>query len=114
MCINSLRPFLLLVEKERTSLLPDITREYQRLSDQLLNIVRAEVRSVAELPQGSLSQIEKLLGQQTKKKVIATSKVEPELIGGLVLQLGETLYDGSLRTELHRLKDAMMQKNLSL
>jgi F-type H+-transporting ATPase subunit delta len=100
---------LLLVRKDRIGLLPEIDREYRRFQDELLGIVRVRV-AAPDLPERAvLSQIDRILGQKLKKKVISEGEAQPEIIGGLVLEIDHTVYDGSVRRELERMKETMLK-----
>jgi F-type H+-transporting ATPase subunit delta len=71
--------------------------------------VPVEVRSAVALDEQTLADIaERLKGQGVPKARFST-RVEPDLIGGLVLRIGDKLYDGSVRTRLRRLKHRLAQ-----
>ncbi len=105
-----LKNFLcLVVKKERAGLLPEITREYQRYQDEILGIVRVTVETPQAVDPALIASVEKILGGKLKKKVIAHGEAKPEIIGGIVLKVDHVVYDGSIRTELERLKEKMLQ-----
>ena len=100
-----LRNFLLvLVDKGRTGQLEEIAREFERLVAEHEGIVNAELTTAVEL---SDEEARELLGQIEKasgRKVAATRKVDPNLIGGVVLQVGSLRLDASVRGRLERLR----------
>jgi F-type H+-transporting ATPase subunit delta len=100
-----LRNFLLvLVDKGRTGQLEDIAREFERLVARHEGIVNAELTTAVEL---SDEEARELLGQIEKasgRKVEATRRVDPALIGGIVLQVGSLRLDASVRGRLDRLR----------
>ena len=100
-----LRNFLLvLVDKGRTGQLEEIAREFERLVAEHKGIVNAELTTAVEL---SDEEARELLGQIEKasgRKVAATRKVDPNLIGGVVLQVGSLRLDASVRGRLERLR----------
>ncbi len=100
---------LLLVKKERIGALPEIVREYLRMSDEILGIVRVTVASPEGPEPTVLRRVEKILGQRTGKKVMASGETRPGILGGLVLKMDHTIYDGSIRRELDRLREAMLE-----
>ena len=100
-----LRNFLLLlVDKGRTGQLEEISREFERLVAEHEGIVHAELTTAIELSDDEardlLGQIEKASG----RKVEATRRVDPALIGGIVLQVGSLRLDASVRGRLERLR----------
>jgi F-type H+-transporting ATPase subunit delta len=70
--------------------------------------VRAEVTSAQELAPATLDRVRRSLEQRTGKKVIVTSKVDPELIGGLVAASADLVLDGSVRTQLDDLRNRLL------
>jgi F-type H+-transporting ATPase subunit delta len=100
-----LRNFLLvLVDKGRAGQLEEIAREFERLAAEQEGIVRAELTTAVEL---SDAEAKKLLGQieqASGQKVEATRSVDPELIGGMILQVGSRRLDASVRGRLERLR----------
>ncbi|MDO8461293.1 MAG: ATP synthase F1 subunit delta [Deltaproteobacteria bacterium] len=98
----------LLLDKNRIFAFHEIEREIERLQDEILGIVRVEVTSPSPLSKDFLKRAEQFVAQKTKKKPIFQEKIDPSLIGGVVLRQGGILYDGSVRTEIRKLKDELM------
>lgn len=106
-----LRSFLLLLaDKGRLNLLPQILLEFGRLCDEDLSVVRVTVTTPQAAEAGILERIEKTLSRKLKKKVIVFGTVKPEILGGAILKLGETVYDGSIRRSLEGLRRTMMEE----
>ncbi len=99
----------LLFDKGRIQYLTDISLCYEKLTDELANIVRADVVSAVELPDESVEKIKKALSKQTGKKVTIETTVDPALIGGVVTKLGDLVLDGSVRTQLISLKESLQR-----
>jgi F-type H+-transporting ATPase subunit delta len=100
---------LLLAERDRLELLPDLLDVYgERVMDHL-QIVRAEVTTAAELPQERAAEMQQRLAASIGRTVTMTTKVDPSIIGGVVTRIGGTVYDGSVATQLaamrHRLAE---------
>lgn len=105
-----LKNFLLvLVKKERIGLLPEIVREYQRFQDDILGVVRVAVAAPAQPEPALLKRVEKILAQRLKKKIVSRGEAEPGLIGGVVLRVDHTVYDGSVHRELERMKESILR-----
>lgn len=107
---ETLRKFLLLlVEKERIGLFPEIVREYARFQDDLFGIVRVSV-GTPEIPSPELlTRIEKVLEKRLKARVIASGRAEPRMLGGVVLRMGHVIYDGSVKRELERMREVLLK-----
>ena len=102
---RTLRNFLfVLVENRRTQLLPEIQQAYERELQTRLGIAQASVVSARELSAAERAELEKALGKITGKRVQAMYGDDPSLIGGAVVWVGSTVYDGSVRTQLERLR----------
>ena len=99
----------LLVERDRLSLLDEITTTYQKLMDEKLSIVRAQITSAKPLDAGEQEQLVGRLRSVTGKQVRMQVAVDPSLIGGLVAQVGSTIYDGSLRQQLKTFKNRLTE-----
>lgn len=95
----------ILIEKRRESYLAAIHEEFVRLYDEARGIAVATVRTAVELDSetvGSLTeQLAKAIGKQVRLKV----EVQPDLIGGLVLQIGDRRLDASIRRRLQNLRN---------
>jgi F-type H+-transporting ATPase subunit delta len=99
---------LLLLDKGRLDKLPDIARAYQGLVDEHANRVRATVTSAKALDPATADRIKKTLEKQTGKTVVLEQKTDPSLLGGMTTQLGDTVYDGSVRTQLEQLRASLL------
>lgn len=99
---------LLLLDKGRLDRLPVIARAYQGLVDEHANRVRATVTSPKALDPATADRIKKALEKQTGKTVVLEQKQDPSLLGGMTTQLGDTVYDGSVRTQLEQLRASLL------
>lgn len=97
----------LLLEGERLSSLPAISRELDRMIEEKAGRVSAEVVSAKPLDPSQLSQITAALEKLSGKKVSLSSRQDPDLLGGVVAKVGDTVYDGSLRTQLRTIRDEL-------
>jgi F-type H+-transporting ATPase subunit delta len=100
-----LRNFLLvLVDKGRTGQLEEIAREFERMVARHEGIVSAELTTAVELSDEEASELLARIEESTGRKIEATRKVDPDLIGGIVLQIGSHRLDASVRGRLNRLR----------
>jgi F-type H+-transporting ATPase subunit delta len=100
-----LRNFLLvLVDKGRTAQLDEIAREFERLVAAHEGIVSAELTTAIELSDEEANDLLRRIEKSTGRKLEATRKVDADLIGGIVLQIGSFRLDASVRGRLERLR----------
>jgi F-type H+-transporting ATPase subunit delta len=100
---------MLLADRDRLELLPDLLAAYrERLMDHL-QIVRAEVVTAVPLPKERADELQRRLSQLTGQKVTMEARVDPSIIGGVVARVGSTVYDGSIATQLARMKDKLTE-----
>lgn len=100
---------LLLIDKGRLSLLPEMLRYYQRLSDEKAGRMKAAVVTASQVSESVIAEIKASLEKKTGKQVSLTSEVDSSLIGGIVIKVGDIIYDGSLSTQLYKLKNNIMK-----
>jgi F-type H+-transporting ATPase subunit delta len=99
------RNFLFVViDHQRTHLLPEIIAAVQEEIKKREGITEAQVSSAVELSKAQKAEMEFTLERLTGKRVEATFSLEPSLLGGAVVRLGDTVYDGSLRSRLNNLR----------
>ena len=99
----------MMADRGRLVLLPAVLDEYRERLLELQNIVRAEVTTATELPPDRLGALQEALSAMTGRTVSMTTKVDPELIGGVVTRIGSVVYDGSVRRQLERLRETLTQ-----
>lgn len=102
----------LLIDKGRVDHLDAIAREYRGLNDEHQKRVRARVRSAMTLGDADLARLEDLLQQVTGRTVLLEHEVDDGLIGGMVTEVGGLVFDGSLRTQLRRIKERLVVENM--
>jgi F-type H+-transporting ATPase subunit delta len=95
---------LLLVEKGRVAEIEEIAREFERLVAQAEGILDVELTTAVELSDDEARDVIEQIAQASGRKVVATRSVDPDLIGGIVLQAGSMRLDASVRGRLDRLR----------
>ena len=95
---------LLLADKGRAGIFEEIAREFERLIAEHEGIVHAELTTAVELSDKEARDLLKQIEQASGRKVEATRSVDPNLIGGIVLQVGSHRLDASVRGRLERLR----------
>jgi F-type H+-transporting ATPase subunit delta len=99
---------LLLGDRRRLRLLPEVAQLLGEMNDVKKGVVRAEVTSAVNLPDAFYARLKTQLETMTKKTVVLDKKTDPALIGGIVTRIGDQVFDGSIRTRLASLKNALM------
>jgi len=98
---------LLLADRDRLVLLPEIAAAYQhRLMDHA-KVVRAEVVTAVGLPDDRVTALQQGLANATGRQVHLESRVDPSIIGGAIARVGSTVYDGSVTRQLERMKETL-------
>ncbi len=97
----------LVVDHRRTEILPEMEEAFLSELNERLGIVDAEVTSAHELNDDEKRQLRAVLEQRTGKKVEARFQIDGALLGGAVVRLGSTIYDGSVRDQLKRLQEQL-------
>jgi F-type H+-transporting ATPase subunit delta len=100
---------LLLADRDRLVLLPEVAAAYRDRLMQHQNIVRGEVTTAVALSADDVASLERSLATATGRRVVLTARVDPGIIGGAVTRLGSTVYDGSVTTQLQKLKEALVE-----
>jgi F-type H+-transporting ATPase subunit delta len=100
----------LVASKRRLFVLPDMIKGYNQLYDAARGLTRAEVTSAAPLTDEQITELkEQLRGKAAGQDVDISIKVDPALIGGIIVKLGSRMVDGSLRTKLNAIRTAMKE-----
>lgn len=107
-----IRFVMVLTDKRRQSLLPEIAAAYRGLVDERMGRVRVRV-TISHAPDADLqAEIGNSLADRLGKTVIPTFTVDPELLGGMVVQVGDQILDGSLRTRAAQLRRRLLAVEL--
>jgi len=99
------RNFLfIVVDNQRTHLLPEILETFETVIRQRQGFAEAEVTSAAELSAPQKAQLQQTLEGLTGKKIQAKYSLDPALLGGALVRIGDTIYDGSVRNRLNQMR----------
>ena len=93
----------ILVDENRTQLLPAVSDEMRRLVDVEAGRVEARVASARPLDAAAQAALQSALSRRVGSEVVLALEVDPTLIGGVVARVGDLLFDGSIRTQLENL-----------
>lgn len=98
----------LLLRRGRIEQLPRVAAEFRRLDDQRLGITHATATSATALTPDEVRDLTARLEQSTGGRVALDVQVDPSLLGGLVVRVGDRLIDGSVRGRLERLRNQLI------
>lgn len=104
----TLRFLNLLIDKRREAVLPEVNRQFRALSYVAENILPVTATVARRLAPEERAHLTEALGRRTGKTVELSEEVDPELIGGVVLRLGDTIIDGSVAGHLQRLRQRLL------
>jgi F-type H+-transporting ATPase subunit delta len=100
---------MLLLDRGRIGALPDIGRELRAMVDAQAGRVRARVTSARPLPPELEARLRLLLEQRLGKKVVLERREDPSLLGGVVTEVGDLLFDGSLKHHIETLRKQLAE-----
>lgn len=104
---TALRLLTLLARRGRIAALPGIVHLLDRLVLESEGVARAEVTTAIPMTDGQREMVHKRVGQLVDRKIELHTKVDPKLIGGIVIKVGDRLIDGSVRFHLEQLREGM-------
>ena len=94
----------LLIEKHRMPVIFRIRAEYDQLWEEANKLLPVEITSAVELPEATVKQLGERISEQTGRRVELSSSVRPEILGGIVVQVGNSVLDASIRNRLEQLR----------
>jgi len=99
--LNFLR---LLIEKHRMPVIFRVRAEFDQLWEEENKLLPVTVTSAVELPKETVKQIGDRIAEQTDRKVDLQSKVDPDILGGIVVRVGNSVLDASIRNRLENFR----------
>jgi F-type H+-transporting ATPase subunit delta len=99
----------LLIENHRMPVIFRIRREYDRLWEQENRLLPVVLTSAVELDEETTTSLSKSIGERTGRTVTLTTRVEPDILGGIVVQVGNSILDASIRNRLEQLRTQVAQ-----
>jgi F-type H+-transporting ATPase subunit delta len=96
-----------LAENHRLTLLPEISKMFNKLKIEREKQINVDVLSAAILSDAQLTKLSAALEKRFDRKVQLNCSVDPTLIAGMVIKAGDTVIDGSVNSQLNRLNDAL-------
>jgi ATP synthase F1 delta subunit len=94
----------LLIENHRMPVVFRVRREFERLWEQENQLLPVTITSAVQLDEATVNSIGEAIGKQTGQTVQLTSKVDPDVLGGLIVRVGNSILDASIRNRLENLR----------
>jgi F-type H+-transporting ATPase subunit delta len=105
---TSLNLALLVVQRELVDVMPGIARELEQLVLNYKNQAVAQVTTATRLDDAQMALIKKALEQRTGKTILLETRLQPDILGGVIARVGDELIDGSVRTRLALLRQELI------
>ena len=101
---------VLLAERDRLAILPDLLGSFrERLLDHQ-QVVRAELTTAEALAPDRAQSIERTLARVTGRRIALSTRIDPSIVGGIVARVGSTVYDGSVTTQLEKMRQRLADR----
>ena len=99
----------LLIENHRMPVIFRIRQEFERLWDEENRVLPVEITSAIELDQATTESLGRTIGERAGRKVTLAAHVDPEILGGIVVRVGNSILDASIRNRLEQLRRHVAQ-----
>ncbi len=103
----TLRFLRMLIEKRREQLFPEVVRAYGSIRDDQMGIVEVLARVAVPMDESEEKTLALAIERMTEKRVRLDVQIDASLLGGMVVRVGDTVYDGSITNKLHLLRDRL-------
>ncbi len=99
---------VLTIDKGRQMFVVDMLEEFKSLYDDKVGIVRAEAISAVPMSSEAVASLVSTMNGQLQKQIVVTNKIDPDILGGLVVRFSGMVADGSLRTSLEEIRSTVI------
>ena len=99
----------LLIENHRMPVIFRVRQDYDRLCDEENRVLAVEVTSAIELDPATTESLGRTIGERAGRKVQLAARVDPDILGGIVVRVGNSILDASIRTRLEQLRRHVAQ-----
>ena len=100
---------LVLIEKDRTTQLSSIVQAYKQMLNDKLNIAEGKVYTAVPLSPEQISELEKKLSAKYNKKIELVNKIDKDILGGVLVRIGNEEIDGTVKSRLSDLSEMLSQ-----
>jgi F-type H+-transporting ATPase subunit delta len=103
---------MLILQKKREVYIPGICRNFIDLSRKEQNIKPAQITTATAINEETLTKVKELLAKELNANIELTARINPDILGGLVLRLDDKQYDASVATQLKKVKQSLLKTAL--
>ncbi len=103
---------LLLIDKNRVHLLINVAKRFSQIADEVRGVQNGIVISAVPMPDDLFQRLEKRVQKFSDHQILLERRVDPRLIGGVIVKLGNHIFDGSVHTRLLHFRDEMKRVNV--
>jgi F-type H+-transporting ATPase subunit delta len=107
-----LRFLLIVVDKRRTRVLPEIAEEFTRLVNEHFGRLQEDITMASQPDEALKKNLRRRLGQILNREILPRYRIDPRIIGGVIVRVGDRIMDGSVRHRLHMLRRRMLEAEL--
>ena len=105
------RAVQLLAEHDRLDLVPDLAEAFNERLREVDQIIPAEIVSAVPLDDGQRASLQSAIAKASGKTVSLTARVDPAIVGGLIARVGSVVFDGSVASQLDKLRQKLATNN---
>jgi len=98
-----------LIENHRMPVIFRIRGQYERLWQEENRLLPVEITSAVELDRATTESLGRRIGERAERKVTLSARVDPEILGGVVVRVGNSILDASIRNRLEQLRRQVAQ-----
>ena len=111
-CDEVLNLLRVLIDRGRQMLLDQIYESYSELYDDFKRRAHVRIDTAVELSPDKRSRLAEVLGKKLDREIIMTERIDTDLLGGMTIRFGDTVIDGSIRTQLNKVRDTIASQRL--
>ncbi|MBN1822475.1 MAG: ATP synthase F1 subunit delta [Prolixibacteraceae bacterium] len=108
----TLKFLILIAENKRESYIPGVCRNFLGLTRENMGIKSAVMTTATELSEATTEKVKQILEKELKSKIELSGRVNPEILGGMILRIEDKQFDASLATQLKKVKTALLETEI--
>jgi F-type H+-transporting ATPase subunit delta len=107
-----LRFLLVVIDKRRTRALPEMAEAFSALVNEHFGRLKAEITTAVEPDPELKAEVERRLGRVLGKEILPRFRIDPRIIGGVIVKVGDRIMDGSIRRRLRMLRRSLLRAEM--
>ena len=101
-----------MIDKRRTRVLPEMAEEFNTIVNQHYGRQKVDITLAAEPDEALKTELREKLGRMLDKEILPRFRIDPRIMGGVIIRVGDSFMDGSIRHRLHRLRRSMLKADI--